>query len=69
MLYYNRIDVPGGIFVHKTSTSKECDVCYYWHFLNYRSKFQTNACNRCDDLLMMYIKLSDIDVFNNKGSD
>ena len=69
MLYYNRIDVPGGIFLHKTSASKECDVCYYWHFFNYSSKFQTNVCNRCDDLLMISINLSDIGILNNKGSD
>ena len=69
MLYCNRINVPVGIFVHKTSASKECDVRYYWHFLNYSSKFQANVCNRCDDLLMIYIKLSDIGILNNKGSD
>ena len=69
MLYFNKIDVPGEIFVHKTSASKECDVCYYWHFLIYSSKFQTNDCNRCDDLLMISINLSDIGILNNKGSD
>ena len=69
MLYYNRIDVPGGISLHKTSASKESDVCYYWHFFNYSCKFQTNVCNRCDDLLIISINLSDIGILNNKGSD
>ena len=23
-----------GIHVNKTSKSKECDICPYWHFLN-----------------------------------
>ena len=60
MLYYDRIDVSEGIDVNKTSASKECDICHYWYFLNYNFKFQTNVYNRCHDLSMMSINLSDI---------
>ena len=69
MLYYDRIDVSEGIDVDKTSTSKECDVCHYWYFLNYSFKFKTNVCNRCYDLLMMSINFSHIAISNIKGSD
>ena len=69
MLYYDRIDVSEGIDVNKTSASKECDICHYWYFLNYSFKFQPNICNRCHDLLMMSINLSDIAILNIKGSD
>ena len=31
--------------------------------------FETNACNRCYDLLLMSVNLSDIAVLNIKGSD
>ena len=34
-IYYGVIDVSDEIDVNKTSASKECDVCYYWYFLNY----------------------------------
>ena len=68
MLYYDRIDVSEGIDVNKTSASKECDICHYWYFLNYSFKFQPNVCNRCHDLLMMSINLSDIAILNIKGS-
>ena len=34
MIYYDRIEVSEGTDVHKTSASKECDVCHYWYFLN-----------------------------------
>ena len=37
--------------------------------LNYSFEFQTNVCNRCHDLLMMFINLSDIAILNIKGSD
>ena len=59
MLYYDRIDVSEGIDVNKTSKSKECDICHYWFFLNKRFKFQSYVCNRCHDLLMMSISLTD----------
>ena len=69
MLYYGRIDASEGIDFNKTNESKECDVCHYWCFLNYSFKFQPNACNRCHDLLMMSLSLSNITILNTKGSD
>ena len=69
MLYYNRIDVSGGIDGNKTSASKECDACHYWYFLNYSFTFQPNVFKVCHDLLMMSVNLSDIPIFNIKGSD
>ena len=69
MLYYDRIDVSEWTDVNKTSASKECDVCHYWFFWNYTFTFQANVCNRCHDLLMMSINLSNIAVLNIKGSD
>ena len=66
MLYYDGIDVSEGIdvTVNKISTSKECDVCHYWYFLNYSFTFQPNACNRCHDLLMISVNLSVIAILN-----
>ena len=60
MLYYDRIDVPDGIDVNKTSSSKKFDICHYWCFLDKGFKFQVNVCNGCHDLLMILINLSDI---------
>ena len=69
MVYYDRSDVSEGININKTIASKECDVCHYWYFLNCSFKFQPNASNRCHDLLMMSVNLSDIAILNIKGSD
>ena len=69
MIYYNRIDVSEGIVINKTSSSKQCDICHCWRFLNYSFKFQPNVCNRCHDLLMISLNLSDIAILNIKGSD
>ena len=64
-----KIDISEDIGVNKTSASKECDICHYWYFLNYSFMFQPNVCNRCHDLLMMSVNLSDIAILNIKGSD
>ena len=69
MLYFDRIQVSEGVDINKTSTLKECDICHYWYFLNYSFKFQTNVCNRCLNLLMMFMNLSSIAILNIKGSD
>ena len=69
MIYFDRIDVFEGTDVNKTSASKEHDICHYWYFLNYSFKFQPNVSNRCHDLLMIQMKLSNIAILNTKSSD
>ena len=64
-----KIDISEDIGVNKTSASKECDICHYWYFINDNFTFQPNVCNRCHDLLMISMKLSNIDILNIKGSD
>ena len=45
------------IDVNQTSKSKECDVCQYWYlsFIN--------------DVLMLYMNLSDITILNTRTAD
>ena len=69
MSYYDRIDVFEGIYVNKTTESKECDICHYWHILNKGFKFPPNVCNRFHDLLMMSMNLSDVAILNNKATN
>ena len=69
ILYYDRIDVSEVTDVNKTSASKDYDICCYWYFLSKGFRFQSNICNRCNDLLMMSMNLSNIAVLNIKGSD
>ena len=69
MQYFDRIDFSQGTAVNKTSASKECDICHYWYFLNKGFKFQPNVCNRCHDLLMMSMNLSDIAILNIKSAN
>ena len=68
MLHYDRTDISETIDVNKTSTSKECIICHYWHFLDKRFKFQPDVCNGFH-VLMMFINLSDIAILNIHGAD
>ena len=69
MLHFDRIGVSKGININKTSASKECDICHYWYFLNYSFKFRPNVCNRCHELLMISLNLSNTAILIIKGSD
>ena len=69
MIYYDRIDIPEGIDVNKTSESKEYDIWHYWYFLNKGFKFQTYVSNKCHDSLMISMNLSDIAILNIESSD
>ena len=69
MLYYDRIYVSEGIDVNKASESKTCDICHYCYFLNKGFKFQSYVCNRCHDLVIMSMNLSNIAILNIKGAD
>ena len=68
MIYFNRIDVSEGMVINKTRASKEYDIYHYWYFLNYSFKFEPNLSNKCNDLLMMSMNLSNIAILNSKGS-
>ena len=57
MLYFDRIDVSERIDVNKIIASKDFDICHYWYFLDYRFKFQPNACYRCHNMLLMFMNL------------
>ena len=64
----DRIDVSEGIDANKTIESKECDN-FQFFLKNKEFKLQSYICNRCHDLLMMSMNLSDIAILTIKGAD
>ena len=61
MLYYDRIDISEGIDLAKRNNIKECMICHCW-FFNHGLKFQDYVCNGCDNLSMLFLNISDIDI-------
>ena len=49
--------------------NRKSDICHYWYFLNKGFKFQPYVCNRCHDLLIMSMNLSDIFILKIKSAD
>ena len=49
--------------------NRKSDICHYWYFLNKGFKFQPYVCNRCHDLLIMSMNLSNIFILKIKSAD
>ena len=60
MLEYDRIDISEGIDINKTNASKECDICYYWYFLDKNFNYESCFCNGCHDLMQKAMNFNDV---------
>ena len=54
MLQYDRID--------ESSSSHECIIFHYWHFLVTNFKFEPEICNDCHDLLQKTMSFNNIKI-------
>ena len=68
-MLYDKIYISEGIEVNKTVKSKESNICHYLYFLSKGFKTLPNVSNGCPDLLMISMNLSNIAIWNIKGSD
>ena len=69
MLEYDRIDISEGIDTNKTSASKECNICHYWHFLDKNFNYEPYLFNECHDLMQKAMNFNDVDFVSIKGND
>ena len=68
MVYYGRTDISEDVYVNKTSVSKECIICHYWHYLYKKFKLQPDVwSNGCHDILMKHMDLKVVAIFNICG--
>ena len=44
------------------NTSKECDFCHYWYFVDKNFNYQPYLCNTCHDLMMKAVSFNDVAV-------
>ena len=69
MLEYGRIDISEGIDINKTNTSKECDICHYWYFLDKSFQYEPYLCNGCNDSMQKAMDFNEVATVSAKGSD
>ena len=69
MLEYDRIDISEEIDINKTNASNECDICYYWYFVDKDFKYELYLCNGCHDLIQKAMNFNDVAIVSVKRSD
>ena len=68
MTEYDRIDLDEGIDVNKTSSSRECWLCHYWHFLDKNFNYQKYYCDVRHDMSMKTISINNLAIAYSKGN-
>ena len=68
ILEYDKVDISEGIDIHKTSASKECDICHYWCFLVNNFNYEPYLCNECHDLMQKAMNFNDVAIVSVKGN-
>ena len=69
MLEYDSIDISEGIDINKTSSSKECDICHYWYFLQKNFIYEPYLRNGCHDLMKKAMNFNDAAIVSIKRND
>ena len=69
MLEYDRIDISEGIDINKTNSSKECDICHYWYFLDKNFNYEPYLCDGCHDLMQKAMNFNNVAIVSIKGND
>ena len=69
ILEYDKIDISEDIDINKTSSSKECDVCHYWYFLNKNVSYVPYLCNGSHDLMQNAMNFKNVAIVSIKGND
>ena len=69
ILEYDRIDIPEGIDINKTSGSKECDICHYWYFLVKNFNYEPHLCNGCHGLMHKAASFDDVAIVSINGNN
>ena len=69
MVEYERIDISEGIDLIRSNKSNECNICYYWYFLDKHFKYEPYLCYGCHNLMGKAINFNDVAIVSIKGSD
>ena len=69
MSEYDKIDISEDIDTNKTSTSKECNICHYWYFLDKNFNYEPYLCNECHDLMQKVMSFKNVAIVSIKRND
>ena len=64
-VWYDRINVPEGTDIYKTSVSLRCIICNYY-FINVNFIFELKACDGCHDLMQKALSFNELGITSFK---
>ena len=69
MLEYDRIDISEGIDINKCEeTSRKCNLCKFYYFLDKNFKYGPYLCNGCYDMSMKAVSVQNLTIINHNGN-
>ena len=69
MLEYDRIDISEGIDIKKCKeTSRECNLCKFYYFLDKNVNYGSYLCNRCYDMSLKAASIKKLATINHNGN-
>ena len=69
MLEYDRIDISEGIDIKKCKeTSKECNLCKFYYFLDKNFEYGPYLCNGCYDVYLKVVSMKNLAIINHNGN-
>ena len=70
MLEYDRIDISEGIGIKKCKeTSKECNLCKFYYFLDKNFSHGPYLCDGCYDMSRKAISMKNLAIINHNGNN
>ena len=66
MLEYDRIDISEGIDIKKCKeTSRECNLCKFYYFLDKNLNYGPYLCNGCYDMSLKAVSIKILAIINH----
>ena len=69
MLEYDRIDISEDIDIKKCKeTSRECNLCKYYYFLDKNFNYGPHLCDGCYDISLKAVTITNLAIINHNGN-
>ena len=69
MLKYDRINISEGIDIKKCKeTSKECNLCKFYYFLDKNFNYGQYLCDGCYDMFIKAVSIKNLAITNHNGN-
>ena len=69
MLQYDRIDISEGSDINKCEeTSRRCNLCKFYYFLDKNFSYGPFLCNGCYDISLKAVSMQNLAIINLNGN-